>query len=225
MKNKPRGLKRGAVKLDFDLYRVAVPIPGYPEAQLSAVDLQPEGVERTVVFVHGYAGVAETWDYQLDYFAGSYRVIAPDLRGHGLSDAPDSAYTMPELVSDLVQIADVLKLPERFVLAGHSFGGAVCVEFAVAHPERLEKLILLSTAGEHPLPKLTGLITRMPTAFFRPFWRYRPRWNAEVHVMKRMMVNNLRIWNGWEAMARIKTPTLVITGERDRYFPRRVFDR
>lgn len=39
MKHKPRGFKRGAVKLDFDLYRVAVPIPGYPEAQLSVVDL------------------------------------------------------------------------------------------------------------------------------------------------------------------------------------------
>ncbi len=225
MKHKPRGFKRGAVRLDFDLYRVAVPIPGHPGAQLSVVDLQPEGVERTIVFVHGYAGVAETWDYQLDHFANSYRVIAPDLRGHGLSDAPDSAYIMPELVSDLVQIADVLKLPERFVLAGHSFGGAVCVEFAAAHPERVEKLILLSTAGEHPLPKLTGLVTHIPTALFRPFWRYRPRWNAEVHVMKRMMVNNLRIWNGWETMVRIKTPTLVITGERDRYFPRRVFDR
>jgi long-chain acyl-CoA synthetase len=130
---------------------------------------------------------------------------------------------MAELVDDLDTIAHELTLPEKFVLAGHSFGGSICVEYAVAYPERLERLILISTAGEYPLPRVTSLLTRVPTAAFRPWWKYRPRWNAEVHVMKRMALNNMSKWRGWNLMREIKTPTLVLTGERDRYFPRRVF--
>lgn len=69
------------------------------------------------------------------------------------------------------------------------------------------------------------MLSRIPVAVFRPFWRFRPRWNAEVHVMKRMMLNNMRKWIGWDKMHLIKTPTMVMTGERDRYFPRWTFDR
>ena len=224
MKRKLRGLKRQDIQLDFDLYRVEVPIRGLADVTLSVIDIWPEGVERTIMFVHGYAGCAETWEYQINHFARQYRVVAPDLRGHGQSDAPFTQYTMPELVDDINTIAETLKLPERFILVGHSFGGSICVEYANAYPERLEKLILISTAGEYPLPRAASWLSRVPAAAFRPWWKYRPRWNAEVHVMKRMMLNNMRQWQGWHLLRNIRTPTLIITGERDRYFPRHVFD-
>jgi long-chain acyl-CoA synthetase len=224
MKRKLRGLKRRDIQLDFSLYRVDVPIRGLADVSLSVVDIWPEGAEKAIMFVHGYGGCAETWEYQINHFARGYRVIAPDLRGHGQSDAPFTAYTMPELVDDINTIADTLKLPERFILAGHSFGGSICVEYANAYPERLEKLILISTAGEYPLPRAASWLSRVPAAAFRPWWKYRPRWNAEIHVMKRMMLNNMRKWQGWPLLRNIRTPTLIITGERDRYFPRHVFD-
>jgi long-chain acyl-CoA synthetase len=224
MKRKLRGLKRRDLLLDFNLYRVDVPIRGLAGAELSVIDIWPEGVEKTIMFVHGYAGCAETWEFQINYFARAYRVVAPDLRGHGQSDAPLTQYTMPELVDDLQTIADTLNLPEKFVLVGHSFGGSICVEYANVHPERLEKLVLIATAGEYPLPRRVTWAFRLPTAFFRPWWNYRPRWNAEIHVMKRMMLNNMRQWQGWPLLRNITTPTLIITGERDSYFPRYVFD-
>jgi long-chain acyl-CoA synthetase len=223
MKRKLRGLKHRDTQLDFSLYRVDVPIRGLAGMELSVVDIRPEGAEKTIMFVHGYAGCAETWEYQVNYFARGYRVIVPDLRGHGQSDAPFTAYTMSELIDDINTIAEVLDLPERFILVGHSFGGSICAEYAHAHPERLDSLILLATAGEYPLPRGASLLSRVPTAAFRPWWKYRPRWNAEVHVMKRMMLNNMRKWQGWSLFREITTPTLIITGERDRYFPRHVF--
>ena len=224
MKRKLRGLKRRDIQLDFDLYRVDVPIRGLSDVALSVVDIWPEGAERTIMFVHGYGGCAETWEYQINHFSREYRVVAPDLRGHGQSDAPFTEYTMPELVDDINTIAEKLGLPERFILAGHSFGGSICVEYANACPERLDKLILISTAGEHPLPRAASWLSRVPAAAFRPWWKYRPRWNAEIHVMKRMMLNNMRKWQGWPLLRNIRTPTLIITGERDRYFPRQVFE-
>jgi long-chain acyl-CoA synthetase len=225
MKRKLRGFKRQAFQLDFDLYRVDVPIPGLSDVALSVIDIWPQGAQKTIVFVHGYAGCAETWEYQINHFAHKYRVVAPDLRGHGQSDAPFTQYTMPELVADLNSITQELDLPETFILVGHSFGGSICVEYANAYPERLEKLILIATAGEYPLPRAAAWLSRIPTAALRPWWKYRPRWNAEIHVVKRMMLNNLRKWRGWRLLQNIRTPTLVITGERDRYFPRRVFDQ
>ncbi len=223
-KRKLRGFKRSAIELDFNLYRVNVPIQGLAGAELSVIDIWPEGVEKTVVFVHGYAGCAETWEHQINHFARTYRVIAPDLRGHGQSDAPLTQYTMQEMVADLYTITQQLDLPEKFVLIGHSFGGSICVEYANAHPEQLEKLILIATAGEYPLPKMATWATRLPSAFFRLWWDYRPRWNAEIHVLKRMMFNNMQQWEGWPLLRNIRTPTLIITGERDNYFPRYVFD-
>ncbi|MFQ5612944.1 MAG: alpha/beta fold hydrolase [Anaerolineae bacterium] len=224
MKRKLRGMKRRDIRLDFDLYRVAIPIRGLSDTFLSVIDIWPEGAQKTIMFVHGYAGCLETWEFQINDFAREYRVIAPDLRGHGQSDAPYTDYTMAEMIEDLQSIVETLGVSEPFTLAGHSFGGAICVEYANAHPENLEKLVLIATAGEYPLPRAASWAFRIPTAFYRLWWRYRPRWNAEVHVMKRMMYNNMRTWQGWPLLRNITTPTLIITGERDSYFPRQVFD-
>lgn len=225
MKKKLRGLKRADIQLDFDLYRVKVPMPDIANAYLSVVDLWPEGANKTILFQHGYAGVLESFEYQMNHFARQHRVVAPDLRGHGQSDAPYSRYTMPELVDDMHAIVEHLDFSERFILVAHSFGGSLAIDYAAAHPERLEKLVLISTAGEFKLPRLVRAIARwLPAQFIRPLWRYRPKWDAEFHVLKRMMVNNMLDWKGWETMKQIETPTMIITGARDRYFPRWVFD-
>jgi long-chain acyl-CoA synthetase len=224
MKRKLRGIKRSTFLLDYNLYRVQVPIPGHPGQYLSVIDIHPERVEHTIVFQHGYAGAAESWEYQINHFAPNHRVIVPDLRGHGQSDAPYSQYTMDELVADMHAIARHLKLPDKFHLVGHSFGGSVCVEYANAYPETLEGLVLIATAGEYPLPRAVAYLSRIPTGVFAPLWAYRPRWDAELHVMKRMLLNNLRKWKGWNLLRNISVPTLIITGERDTYFPRFVFD-
>jgi len=224
MKKKLRGVKRSNIQLDYDLYRVKVPMRDVAGSNLSVVDLHPEGIEQTIMFVHGYAGVLESWEHQLNHFARNYRVVAPDLRGHGQSDAPYTDYTMAEIVSDLHAIVEDLNFPEKFILVAHSFGGSIAVEYANAHADRLEKLILIATAGEYPLPKAAQWATRIPNKMVQPFWKYRNRFDAEFHVMKRLAANNMLVWEGWSMMRNITTPTLVVTGERDNYFPRQVFE-
>lgn len=224
MRKKLLGLKRSDIQFDFDLYRRKVPIPGVAGSNLSVLDLWPEGAERTILFLHGYAGVLESWEYQINAFASNnYRVIAPDLRGHGQSDAPYSKYTMNELVADLYAITQTLEI-STFILVAHSFGGSIAIEYVNAHPEQIDKLILIATAGEFPLPKIANWALRLPLNWLRPLWQFRKKWDAELHVVKNMMANNMRHWQGWSLMRNITTPTLVITGERDNYFPRYVFD-
>ncbi len=224
MKKRIRGLKRAVTQLDFDLYRVEVPIPAQPGSHLSVIDLHPQGVEKTILFQHGFAGVAESWEYQLTHFASQYRVIAPELRGHGQSDAPHSDYSMTELVEDLHNCVNALGVSQRFVLVGHSFGGSVCIEYALAHPERLSKLVLVATAGEFPLPRAAAALFRIPIAVALPFWRYRRRWDAEYHALKAIYHNAMVDWKAWSLLPDIRCETLVITGERDNFFPRYVYD-
>ncbi|MHA1510278.1 MAG: alpha/beta fold hydrolase [Promethearchaeota archaeon] len=224
MKKKLLGLGHRDIQLDFSLYRKEVPIPNLTDVNLSVIDIIPEKAEKTIVFIHGFAGCAETWEYQINYFAREFRVVIPDLRGHGQSDAPYTEYTMQELVEDIYTISQALKLPEKFILIGHSFGGSICVEYANAHPEQLEKLVLLSTGGEYPLNKASKIVEKVPVWMFKPWWKYRPKWNAEVHVLKRMMANNMKKWVGWDLIKNITTTSLVIMGARDKYFPRWVFE-
>jgi 2-succinyl-6-hydroxy-2,4-cyclohexadiene-1-carboxylate synthase len=98
---------------------------------------------ETVVLLHGFAGTRHAWDLVADRLDRErYRPLALDLRGHG-----DAAAARPITFDDVV--ADVAEqAPERFVLCGYSLGGRVALHVALAHPERVSRLVLVaSTAG------------------------------------------------------------------------------
>jgi pimeloyl-ACP methyl ester carboxylesterase len=76
--------------MDLDLYRREVAVSVSPRVHLSVIDVHPEHPRRTLVFIHGFGGQARQWKHQVEAFGLHHRVIAPDLRGHGLSDKPGS---------------------------------------------------------------------------------------------------------------------------------------
>jgi 2-succinyl-6-hydroxy-2,4-cyclohexadiene-1-carboxylate synthase len=98
---------------------------------------------ETVVLLHGFAGTRHGWDLVAERLHPErYRPLALDLRGHG--DARDARpITFDAVVADIAAAA-----PERFVLCGYSLGGRVALHVALAHPERVGRLVLVaSTAG------------------------------------------------------------------------------
>jgi len=131
--------------IDLDLYRHEVRVSSNPLVRLSAIDISPDHPQRTFVFIHGFGGQAEQWQYQLQKFSLENRVIALDLRGHGLSDKPSSGYDMPQLVNDLETALTLLKVKGKFVLVGHSYGGAIATDYALKNAERIERLNLMAT--------------------------------------------------------------------------------
>ncbi len=205
--------------LDLDLYRTEVSVSISPRVRLSVVDAGPRDAEHTILFLHGFGGHALQWERQLAAYAEKYRVVAPDLRGHGLSDHPDSQYTMQEHVSDLERIVEQLNFPKQFVVIGHSFGGAIAASFTVKNQTRVEKLILLGTASSFRLGIGQDLITRLPTQWAEPLRKRLPIvYNAPFFVMKRMYLDTVAVWDGKNVLPQIRVPTLVILGVRDLVF-------
>lgn len=214
------------MEIDIELYRREVRVSVQPLVRLSAIDISPEHPARTFLFIHGFAGHADQWQYQLQRFSEESRVIALDLRGHGLSDKPNSAYTMPELVADIHTALDVLKVPGPVVLVGHSFGVAVASEYAAAHPERVEKLILIAGAGEYRLAPATKALLRLPLSLLEPLYALyiKKLIGAPPAVLQQLYRNNFQHWNGWSLFRGLTVPTLVIRGNRDRVLPPRLFE-
>jgi len=109
-----------------------------------------------VVLVPGWGCSVYSFRFMMPALAAAgYRVIAVDLKGHGLSDKPiaPGEYTIDSLVEHLVEILDALGL-ERPRLIGHSMGGSLLYHFAARHPERTGPLGLLSPVGLSGVPPM-----------------------------------------------------------------------
>ncbi len=104
------------------------------------------GAGPVVVLLHGLGGFLETWGLNMVPLSNHYKVYALDLPGHGLSDKLDGCY-IPECATGfLVNIMDRLGI-ERATLIGHSLGGAISINTAANFPNKVDKLILVSSAG------------------------------------------------------------------------------
>jgi pimeloyl-ACP methyl ester carboxylesterase len=105
-----------------------------------------EGSGPEVVLIHGVGNRLEVWDDVVAALGGRWRTIRYDLRGHGESAKPPGPYHIDDFVSDLTELLSELGL-ERCHVVGFSLGGLVAQGFALAHSDRLARLVLLSTVA------------------------------------------------------------------------------
>lgn len=117
-----------------------------------------QGTGPLMLMLHGFPEFWYSWRHQIPEFAQDFQVVALDLRGYNDSDKPkeQSAYVMDEFVKDIEGVIKGLG-HEKCVLVGHDWGGAIAWFFAYAHPEMIEKLIILNLP--HPAKFSQGLLT------------------------------------------------------------------
>ncbi len=109
-----------------------------------------------VILLHGFPDYWYTWRNQIPTLAKTHQVVALDLRGYNESDKPEGVenYAMAKLLSDVSAVADHFK-QHKFTLVGHDWGGAIAWTYAMANPERVERLIILN------LPHPRGLMREL----------------------------------------------------------------
>ncbi|MFC6152639.1 alpha/beta fold hydrolase [Nocardioides yefusunii] len=111
--------------------------------ELSYLD---KGDGPVVLFVHGILGSQHNWARLIDLIDDTQRVVVPDLLGHGQSDKPMGDYSLSSHAATLRDLLDRLGI-ETVTLVGHSLGGGIAMQFFYLFPERVERLVLVSSGG------------------------------------------------------------------------------
>ncbi len=104
------------------------------------------GEGPAILFIHGLTGSRRNWARLTDTLKTDHRVLAPDLFGHGASAKPMGDYSLGAHAATLRDLLDLLSI-SRVTLVGHSFGGGIAMEFCYLFPERVQRLVLVSSGG------------------------------------------------------------------------------
>jgi len=211
----------------------------------------------TVLLLHGYTASLEGWDAWIKALSGQYHVVAIDLPGHGLTRAPAGWQASPQAYAAVVERFAAKQGLGQFVLVGESMGGWAAWEYALAHPERLQGLVLVDSSGWPDLRARTKEIQSsfMVRALHNPLGRailepLDARANLESGLLAAFendrLVTDAMVDRYWafnrapghrkiitdlfvnyerypmataERLAAIRTPTLILQGEKDELVP------
>ncbi|OBK24306.1 alpha/beta hydrolase [Mycobacterium asiaticum] len=110
------------------------------------VAYRDEGAGEVLLLIHGMGGSSKNWDAIIPTLSKKYRVIAPDLLGHGQTAKPRGDYSLGAFAVFLRDLLDALGIP-RATVVGHSLGGGIAMQFTHQHRDYCERLILISSGG------------------------------------------------------------------------------
>lgn len=195
------------------------------------------GEGTPLILLHGYTDNSRSWSLPAP-FLGDRPIYALDLRGHGASDAPDCCYGLDSLAHDVVAFMDAKGI-EQADLVGHSLGSMTAAMVAATEPERVGKLVLISSAMRTPqgagdwlrenVPALEHPID--PNSQFMLDWYWNPTPVDEDFLTRERTESAAtpqHVWEGvlnalsitdWSALApQIAAPTLILWGDQDSLF-------
>jgi non-heme chloroperoxidase len=202
----------------------------------------PSGVP--VVFLHGFLDSWRAFEPVLSYLPESIHAFAVTQRGHGDASRPAAGYGVPDFAADLTAFMNVLHL-EAAVIVGHSMGSAVAQRFALDHPDRTSGLVLVGASASlraNPDAReawdvlLSGLTDPVDPELLREGLKNTLALPVPRALYESLLQENRKVpvfvWRAaldarWREegdfageLARIRTPTLILWGDRDVRYPR-----
>lgn len=211
-----------------------------PKAPINGINLYYEdhGKGFPIIFTHGFAGTARSWEGQVAAFTRKYRFITYDMRGHSRTDAPDDAsqYGLDTIVEDMHQLLRHLGV-RRAVVGGLSLGGYLTIHFYHQHPEMTAAAILIDTGPGFRSPdkarawnesrqecarilETKGMKGFMESSFSKDDYYTTPDVMLTLNPKGLVNINHGIMQNTWglDLLPQMKVPTLVICGDRDTGF-------
>ncbi len=198
--------------------------------------------EYTLVLCHGFAESAFAWAFMILELYEKYRIIAYDMRGHGLTNRDNDVYDISMYTSELEQVLEHFEA-KNIILVGHSMGGAVANNFVLNNPSKILLSVLVSTSAEFvPIPVPKKAIEKVPEHLI-PDWIVKnsidlaikfnltskcPKdlvqalkdqsYDVSLTVVKEAIANTLLPWDAKELNS-ISIPVLIMVGDHDLVTP------
>ena len=203
---------------------------------MSNIYVEDVGKGFPFVFVHGYLGSSEMWNFQKEFFSKHYRVIIPALPGFGESHNVKSLDSINKMARQIIDLLDQKNI-DKFNLIGHSMGGMIVQEITKLIGDRVNKLICFATGSIGEIPGRFETIDETRKKLKKDgtevsFSRVPKKWfvkgdkdknyflckNAVKDVSLEAADNALlamKNWRGKEDLKNIKNETLIIWGDKD----------
>lgn len=171
-----------------------------------------QGQGQPLILLHGNGESNDYFEHQIPFFAGDYRVIAIDTRGHGKSPRGEKPFTIKQFAEDLHDFMDEKGI-EKAILLGFSDGGNIALTFALKYPERVDKMIV---DGANLFPSGVKPLYQWPIEFgyriARLFAKKSDKANQNAEMLG-LMVNEPHI--ELSELASLTMPVLVVAGTKD----------
>ncbi len=190
-----------------------------------ALSWSEAGAGVPLLFLHGFMGYGADWPHVFgEQSPAGYRLIAPDLPGHGDSEGQPGPYSFAAAADAIVDLLDYLSV-ERIPIVGLSGGGIVALHLAVRYPSRISRLVVISAPPR--FPEQAKLIQRaFSDAMIPPEeqerMRQRHRRDGQIALLTeqtRAMADAGDPDFSREELARIEAETLIVFGDRDPLYP------
>lgn len=209
---------------------------GVQLAYVEAGDLTGE----PLLLLHGYTDTSRSWSLLVPHLAG-YRLLIPDQRGHGASDAPECCYSLSQFAFDAKQFLDALGV-DRAAVAGHSLGSMIAIHMAAEYPQRVSGVVLVGSTALAPVQPGAWLYDQV-RAIQWPLDRnsaFMKEWHPANQptpvdpqfadaVMGEILAIKPHVWRGvlrelalvptGRHAADVKAPVLILSGGKDPLFP------
>lgn len=171
-----------------------------------------KGNKEPLILLHGNGEDGTYFKHQIDYFSESYRVIAPDTRGHGKSEWGTAPFTIKQFAIDLAGFMNRLQIDKAIIL-GFSDGANIAMEFALKYPQRVKALILnAGNLNPNGVKKAVQLPIELGYHIATLFAKKSEGAKKNAQMLG-LMVNEPNIKPA--DLSKISVPTLVICGTKD----------
>jgi pimeloyl-ACP methyl ester carboxylesterase len=188
------------------------------------------GGPAPLVLLHGGFGSVEMFGPNLDAFAAGRRVVGVDLQSHGRSPAADRPMRFESMADDIAELIGALDLGRTDVL-GYSLGGAVALRLGIQHPDRIRRLVLVSTpvrrSGWYPAgvaafdamgPETAAFLRQTP--LFETYAAIAPNVD-DFATLVTQLTTQLKVDYDWSAEAKdLPMPVMLVVGDADTLPPR-----